>query len=98
MSAAPKADSTAASTAIETYLKKVDNVIEGHEKLDKILTDLEDRIKVKKSYVFLIGIAFVILGLGSGYAGQLLCNAIGFLYPSYASIKAIGKTISSDFL
>ena len=95
---APKADSTASqATAIETYLKKVDNVIEGHEKLDKILTDLEERIKVKKSYVFLIGIALVVVGLGSGYAGQLLCNAIGFLYPSYASIKAIGKTISSRF-
>ena len=93
----PKAASDTAST-IETYLKKVDKVIEGHEKLDKILTDLEDRIKVKKSYVFLIGITLVIVGLGSGLAGQLLCNAIGFLYPSYASIKAIGKTIRYDFL
>ena len=85
----------ATNTTIEVYLKKVDKFIEGHEKLDKILIDLEDRIKVKKSYIFLLGVTFVILGLGSGYAGQLLCNAIGFLYPSYASIKAIGKTINN---
>ena len=85
----------ATNTTIEVYLKKVDKFIEGHEKLGKILIDLEDRIKVKKSYIFLLGVTFVILGLGSGYAGQLLCNAIGFLYPSYASIKAIGKTINN---
>ena len=85
----------ATNTTIEVYLNKVDKFIEGHEKLDKILIDLEDRIKVKKSHIFLLGVTFVILGLGSGYAGQLLCNAIGFLYPSYASIKAIGKTINN---
>ena len=85
----------ATNTTIEHYLNKVDKFIEGHAQLDKILIDLENRIKVKKSHIFLLGVTFVILGLGSGYAGQLLCNAIGFLYPSYASIKAIGKTINS---
>jgi len=86
----------ATNTTIEVYLNKVDKFIEGHEKLDKILIDLEDRIKVKKSHIFLLGVTFVILGLGSGYAGQLLCNAIGFLYPSYASIKAIESSHKED--
>ena len=84
----------AANSTLENCLNKVDKFLENHQKLNEILSELEERVKVKKSYIFLLGVTIVVLGLGSGYAGQLLCNAIGFLYPSYASIKAIGKTIT----
>jgi receptor expression-enhancing protein 5/6 len=78
---------------IETQVTKVEELIKQNEQLDHYLTKIEEKIKVKKAYI-LLGIATVlILWLASGHAGQLVCNAIGFLYPAYASIKAIGNRI-----
>ena len=80
-----------ASNMFETQLKKLEVLIESNEKMDQYLTKLEEKTKVKKTYIAIILIALVILWLGSGHAGQLVCNLIGFMYPAYSSIKAIGK-------
>lgn len=41
-------------------------------------------------------IAFLGLWLAFGYAGQLVCNSVGFIYPAYASIHAIETHAKED--
>ncbi|XP_013403702.1 receptor expression-enhancing protein 5 isoform X2 [Lingula anatina] len=51
---------------------------------------------VKSNKVALCLVAFVALYLMIGYGAQFLCNFIGFLYPAYASIKAIETKEKDD--
>lgn len=41
-------------------------------------------------------IASIILWLVFGFAGQLVCNAVGFLYPAYVSMKALESPNKDD--
>ena len=80
-----------ANNMLEPHIKKLEDLIQSNQKIDKILNQMEEKTKVKKVYIAIGLIVLVVLWLGSGHAGQLVCNLIGFLYPAYASIKAIGK-------
>ena len=80
-----------ATKMLEPHIKKLEDLIQSNPKMDQILIKMEEKTKVKKVYIAIIFMVLVVLWLGSGHAGQLVCNFIGFLYPAYASIKAIGK-------
>ena len=82
-----------ATKMLEPHIKKLEDLIQSNPKMDQILIKMEEKTKVKKVYIAIIFIVLVVLWLGSGHAGQLVCNLIGFLYPAYASIKAIGKSM-----
>ena len=80
-----------AEVATKMLEKNLEDLIQSNPKMDQILTEMEEKTKVKKKYISIIFMVLVVLWFGSGHAGQLVCNFIGFLYPVYASIKAIGK-------
>ena len=84
-----------ATKMLEPHIKKLEDLIQSNPKMDQILIKMEEKTKVKKVYIAIIFMVLVVLWLGSGHAGQLVCNFIGFLYPAYASIKAIGKRFQS---
>ena len=64
--------------------------------VEYMLGILSVKTGVKKEYLS-YGLCFLIAAcLAIGWGGQLLCNLIGFVYPTYCSIKAIESPNKDD--
>merc|ERR1719211_879175 len=57
---------------------------------------LSEKTKVQKVYIVLGALVFIGGWLIFGHGAALLCNAIGFLYPMYMSIKALETDDKDD--
>ena len=82
--------------AITAYRDKLEKAIEKFPVVNGHLNEIEKKTKVKKNYIAYGVVALLTLWLMFGYGAQLLCNAIGFAYPAYCSIKAIESATKSD--
>lgn len=56
----------------------------------------ESKTGIKRLYLFMVLIVCLAFYMVFGYAAQLLCNIIGFLYPAYRSIKALESPSKED--
>lgn len=56
----------------------------------------EAKYGVDRLVLFSAGCVFVVILLFFGFAGGLLCNLIGFVYPAYASIHAVESEDKDD--
>ncbi|TRY66942.1 hypothetical protein TCAL_07657 [Tigriopus californicus] len=84
------------SMDIQKYQQDFEVLIQQPGVLQDGLKFIESKTQVKRSYIAygIIGVATIWLMFGFG--AQLLCNAIGFLYPAYRSVKAIQSRDKGD--
>jgi len=64
--------------------------------LTPILEKAEAKTGIKRLHIVLAVGALLSLYLMIGYGADFLCNFIGFLYPAYASVKAIESKEKDD--
>ncbi|KAI1719681.1 TB2/DP1, HVA22 family domain-containing protein [Ditylenchus destructor] len=64
--------------------------------LGKVLSELEKRTKLNRNQIGYVGAALLALYLGFGQFAQVVCNLIGFAYPTYCSVKAIRSEDKQD--
>lgn len=57
--------------------------------LTKYFVIAEEKTQVKREYLTSGFVAVLALYLIFGYGAELICNLIGFVYPAYASLKAL---------
>ena len=73
-----------------------------HDLLDQrniftdLLSKLEAATNVQRHTLFLGGLCFILFYLAVGYAANFLCYFLGFVFPTYASVKAIETGNLSD--
>lgn len=81
---------------LEEWKAKLDKSLHEKNKFTDVLEKIETKTGVKRLNIVLAGIAVLGLYLMVGYGADFLCNLIGFLYPAYASIKAIESKEKDD--
>lgn len=62
----------------------------------KLLDEAEKKSGVDRLYIFVGVLGVIALWLVFGYAAQLVSNFVGFVYPAYASIKAVESKEKDD--
>nr|CAH0109794.1 unnamed protein product [Daphnia galeata] len=81
---------------LERHVKRFQKSLSEPGLLNDVLTFVEQSSGVDRIYIAPGAIGFLAVYLVVGFGAQLVCNIIGFVYPAYASIKAIETKAKDD--
>ena len=70
-------------------IKAVNELLDQRNIFTDLLNKLEAATNVRRQALFLGGLCFILFYLAVGYAANFLCYFLGFVFPTYASVKAI---------
>lgn len=70
-------------------IKAVNDLLDQRNIFTDLLHKLEVATNVRRQTLFLGGLCFILFYLAVGYAANFLCYFLGFVFPTYASVKAI---------
>eukprot|EP00823_Brevimastigomonas_motovehiculus_P009661 TRINITY_DN937_c0_g1_i1.p1 TRINITY_DN937_c0_g1~~TRINITY_DN937_c0_g1_i1.p1 ORF type:complete len:212 (-),score=51.45 TRINITY_DN937_c0_g1_i1:269-856(-) len=93
---APKEEKKGFMENVQNQFKKGAEDFDESLKAYPWLTTLEEKTKVKKVYLVLGALAFVGLFVLFGFGANPLSNLVGFVYPLYASFKAVKSPQTDD--
>nr|XP_017507553.1 receptor expression-enhancing protein 6 isoform X3 [Manis javanica] len=81
---------------MDSLRQRFEHLLEQKNLATEALGALEAKTGVDKRYLATGAATLLSLYLLFGYGAPLLCNLIGFVYPAYASIKAIESPTKDD--
>jgi len=81
---------------IKNMMSDIDTRLHQNNMFTEHLETLEKKTGVRRLYLVTGAVAFVGLYLAFGYGAGLICNLIAFVYPAYASIKALESSRKED--
>jgi receptor expression-enhancing protein 5/6 len=84
------------SATLAVYQDQLVKLLNKPGKLSDILKIAEEKTGVQRVFIAYAVIGVVALWLMFGFGAQLLCNALGFVYPAYCSIKALESSNKKD--
>ena len=84
------------SLVYRQYVGLLDKALHEKNKFTDLLALVEANTGIKRLYLAQAMIGIVAVCMFVRHLAALLCNAIGFLYPAYASIKAIESPTKED--
>ncbi|VDD85802.1 unnamed protein product [Enterobius vermicularis] len=82
--------------AVQKFLDDLDKKLHEPNVFTDALNTIETSVGIKRLHLVVGMILIHALYLVIGYAAELLCNTIGFLYPAYMSIKAVESAPKED--
>lgn len=81
---------------IKSLMSDIDARLHQKNMFTEQLETLEKKTGVRRLYLVTGAIGFLALYLAFGYGAGLICNLVAFVYPAYASIKALESTRKED--
>ncbi|KAI9556956.1 hypothetical protein GHT06_016750 [Daphnia sinensis] len=81
---------------VERLVQRFQKILSEPGMINDMLTMAESNTGVDRIYIAPGAVGFLAVYLVVGFGAQLVCNFIGFVYPAYASIKAIETKQKDD--
>jgi receptor expression-enhancing protein 5/6 len=78
------------------FMTKLDQLLHEKNRVTDLIGKLEAQTGVKRLYMAQVFIAFMSLYMILGHFAALICNGVGFIYPAYASIRALESKNKDD--
>ncbi|XP_071964956.1 receptor expression-enhancing protein 5-like isoform X2 [Antedon mediterranea] len=84
------------ATSTEGWKAKLDKALYEQNAVTDVLKMIEEKTKVKRTYLVMGVAGLIAIWLVFGYAAAFISSFLGFVYPAYCSIKAIESTEKDD--